>query len=241
MGIETEKAVNQLYGVFSNYRLNTSMDASPLYDEEHINEWNRTVSSNELSVLTGEQLSLFVSKVCYTWGEINDFKHFLPRIFELIANYNEEPIEAWIAFDKLDYCDWKNWKPVEFKAVLDYLKALWLQLINDSAEAAKWKFSELFTSIAKVHIHPDWLLTKWKESENSISIIHYCEFIDINSLELLRRKRVREFKDRPDLSDRFVEWSKVHMKGRLMKIFESSDNEELIEKIIPTVEIIEKV
>ena len=216
------------------------MDASPIYDKELIEEWNSAVTSNDLSALTGEDLSLFVSKVCYTWGDIDDFKHFLPRIFELIAGYDEEPIEAWVAFDKLNYCDWKNWKAVEFKAVLDYLQSFWLQLINDSTEAANWKFPELFASIAKVHIHPDWLLKKWEESDSFASVIHYCDFIDVNSLELLRRKRVREFKDRPDLSGMFIDWSKVHMKGRLLNIFESSDDE-LLEKIIPTVEVIEKI
>ncbi len=50
--------------------------------------------------LNEDDLSRFTGKAMTTWGNANDYKHFLPRIFELTAEL-KTPYEIWIAFDKL--------------------------------------------------------------------------------------------------------------------------------------------
>ncbi|MFD2247665.1 hypothetical protein [Pontibacter ruber] len=235
---ETSSAIKNLYAVFSNYRLNPQMDASPLYDKNEVEAWNQKVSAKSLEELTGDDLWLFVGKVCYTWGELKDFKHFLPRIFELIARYESGETEAWIAFEKLNYTDWKNWKASEYEALLCYLNSLWVQLINEQDTAALWNFDELFSSIAKVHPSFRWILKQWEDSQNATSILRFCNFIEDNATELIRRNSLKQFRDNPKLTFEFINWAKSKMLPRLEEVFSSSDNEELLVKILSAVETI---
>jgi hypothetical protein len=235
---ETKQAVQNLYTAFSNYRLNSNMEASPVYDEKEVAKWNQTVSSKPLTELTGEELHFFVFKVCYTWGDVSDYKHFLPRVFELIAEYREGEIEAWIAIEKLNYCNWKDWKKPEYEAVLNYLNSLWFQLINEEDVDALWNFEELFTSIAKVHPSYNQILKEWEESQGYVSMLRFCEFVEGTATELKRRGQVKQLKDEPELSDEFVHWAKGSMQQKLEKVFNSSEDEEMLEKLVQTVEIL---
>lgn len=53
-----------------------------------------------------------------TFGDLDDFKHFLPRLIELhIQAPFETPYGAYILFDKLAYARWLNWPENERSAV----------------------------------------------------------------------------------------------------------------------------
>jgi hypothetical protein len=207
-----------------------------VYDEKEVGKWNQTVSSKPLTELTGEDLHFFVFKVCYTWGDASDYKHFLPRVFELIAQYKEGEIEAWIALEKLNYCNWKDWKKTEYEAVLNYLNSLWVQLLHEEAVNTLWNFDELFASIAKVHPSFNWMLKEWEKSQCAVSTLRFCEFVEGTATELTRRSQVKQLKDEPELSDEFVHWAKCHMQPKLEKAFNSTEDEEMLEKIVQTVE-----
>ncbi len=212
------------------------MEASPMYDEKEVAKWNQIISSKPLAELTGEELHFFVFKVCYTWGDVNDYKHFLPRVFELIAQYKEGEIEAWIAIEKLSYCNWEDWKKPEYEAILNYLNSLWVQLINEEEVDALWNFEELFTSIAKVHPAFNYMLKEWEESKSVASTLRFCEFIGGTATELTRRGQVKQLKDEPELSDEFVRWAKGPMQQKLEMAFNSTENEETLEKIVQVLE-----
>ena len=58
----------------------------------------------------------YEGKAMATWGNANDYKHFLPRIFELTAELRT-PYEIWIAFDKLTLAEFQNWAEEEQKVI----------------------------------------------------------------------------------------------------------------------------
>ena len=65
-----------------------------------------------------------------TWGTEEDFKHFLPRLLELVTAEESitDVVDSEVLLGKLAYADWTHWPSEEQKAVNDYLNALWLHL-----------------------------------------------------------------------------------------------------------------
>ena len=77
------ESIEQLYAALEKYPLNCKMNGSPLYHD--LARWNQVLSAKSLRNLSVDDLRIYYFKAMTTWGDINDFKHFLPRIFELLS------------------------------------------------------------------------------------------------------------------------------------------------------------
>ena len=65
-------------------------------------------------------------------GDVEDFKHFLPRILELyVRDIENAPYDVGVLFSKLDYAHWNTWHEVEHNAVAKTIDA-WLQDLQNS-------------------------------------------------------------------------------------------------------------
>ncbi len=76
-----------------------------------------------LRELTASDLDRYVRSALTTWGGVEQFKYFLPRIFELIVR-RPGSIDA-LVFEKLDAAEWRSWPQEEQDAINAYLDALW--------------------------------------------------------------------------------------------------------------------
>ena len=85
-----KNSIEALYETFQRYLSNSNMNGSPVYG--HLNEWNKELFSKPLRELDEDDLSRFAAKAITTWGNTNDYKHFLPRIFEAILQIAPESI-----------------------------------------------------------------------------------------------------------------------------------------------------
>ena len=194
--------IENLYKVFAKYGA-TEMTGSPLYED--LLKWNKELLSKPLRELDEDDLSRFTGKAMTTWGSVNDYKHFLPRIFELTAELRT-PYEIWIAFDKLTLAEWKNWPKEEQNVIHDYMIVLWENIVNDNSKKAEWEFKDYFSSIA--HFYPNFtdLLKIWTESDSKAGIKHLSEFIVNEQTTLFDRKKISGFYDQKENAEEFINW-----------------------------------
>jgi hypothetical protein len=121
MTTDLKIAIQNLYEQFSNYPLRRDIEGCPCCVHEVDKQ---QLSSKVLTKLTADDLSHYVFKAMTTWGDTNDFKHFLPRIFELqVLDYNS--FDAFLLFDKLSYAKWKTWGIKEQECIQAFLIAWW--------------------------------------------------------------------------------------------------------------------
>ncbi len=114
--------VNELYRVFHSYRIGPDFSGcehcvDPVESEQ--------LATAELRSLSLGDLGKYAFKAMTTWGDVCDFKHFLPRLFELVAHEDTDQFELEVLFRKLDYAGWYDWPPPERLAVGGYLLAFW--------------------------------------------------------------------------------------------------------------------
>jgi hypothetical protein len=170
-----------------------------------LNKNNELLFSKPLMELTQDDLSHFAGSSMTTWGDSNDYKHFLPRILDLTAEI-KTPYEIWIVFDKLNYGEWNNWPQIEQDVIYDFMISLWESIINGESEISEWDFRDYFSTIA--HFYPNFsdLLNIWSESESKESIKHLSEILVHEQTALFDRKKISGFYDQKENTEEFINW-----------------------------------
>lgn len=134
------------------------------------NEHKQQLLAAPLHELSEEQLSTYSWKAMTTWGNVDDFKHFLPRIFELIAI--SDLADDVTVLNKLNYAGWDIWVTEERDAVSSFLIALW----HNHTTTKKHFNKELFVETVKRINNINLLLNNWVVSIDNISIRNFVNF-----------------------------------------------------------------
>jgi hypothetical protein len=75
------EAIENLYRAFARYSLRKHVEGCPCCVRERD---KRALESKPLRQLASSDLGRYAFKAMTTWGNQDDFRHFLPRIFELL-------------------------------------------------------------------------------------------------------------------------------------------------------------
>jgi len=162
-------AIEKLYQVFSAYPLRNAIIGCPCCVSDAQQE---KLHSKLLRELDEEDLSRYAFKSMTTWGDSEDFRHFLPRIFELMANTGFI-VETFIVLGKLSYGKWKEWPQDEQQVVIEFLLAWWDSLIKQKPYFDK----EAFVAIYKLIEDIDLLLSIWTISFENNTFNNYVALI----------------------------------------------------------------
>lgn len=119
--------VENLYQVFEPYRVTKSFQTC---DMEILTVTELQNLKGELRQLTPPDLDRFAWKALTTWGAITDFKHFLPRLFELALRWPTQFDSLEVLFGKLQYGRWDTWPDDEQRAIREYLPVFWASAIE---------------------------------------------------------------------------------------------------------------
>jgi hypothetical protein len=140
-----------------------------------------------LADLRFERLGNYTFSAMTTQGSVDDFKYFLPRLLEGIAQepyaYNPE-----ILFGKLRYGKWLTWDEGEITAVRGYLRALWRSGLRAyPIEQSLPAFGEIETLLASLASTGDRLasyLTIWDETAAQEADQHLLQFVTMYGSDL---------------------------------------------------------
>jgi hypothetical protein len=186
-------SIENLYRVFAKYPLKPKIEGCPCCVKEEDIQVLYSETLRELS-----DLDYYGYKAMTTFGDVDDFKHFLPRLFELLIQrrfgYNDE-----ILFDKLDHANWQNWEEKEKIAVENFLIDLIRWTVDFEKENASLTKTYL-DGIAGIVKDITPYLNLWLEeiSENRIMTLKYliidCDYGKLNSFHQ-NPKKSKQIKD----------------------------------------------
>lgn len=229
---ELKIAIQNLYDTFSIYPFKSTMEGCPCCVSDSDKE---KIHSKQLIELTEDDLSRYAFKAMTTWGDTTDFKHYLPRIFELLAT-TDFIVDTFVVLGKLEYGKWRTWTEKEQKSITDFLMAWWTDLLKNKSYFDKEAFTEIFKLTGNINQ----LLDRWKINFDDNSFKNFVELIYDYYNDLTNKKK--EFKDLDEVSiEKLIEWIKLNS-GKLENgffYFEETDKE-LAEKISTTLYIFER-
>jgi len=184
---ELKSAIEDLYNRFSKYHLNTTIAGCSCCVSE---QDRRMLHTKSLRNLNGDDLGKYSFKAMTTWGDVNDFKHFLPRIFELLVT-TEFPSDIFVVLGKLDYGKWKDWDTEETDALKKFLLAWWACHIKTHEDFNGELFMEIYLKTGDVRL----LLDRWIISFSNNSFKALVDFV-YNEVQLLNdRKKIFSYKN----------------------------------------------
>jgi hypothetical protein len=179
---ELEIAVEKLYKVFSRYSLRRHVEGCPCCVHE---EDKRALESKPLQNLSAAELGRYSFKAMTTWGDKDDFRHFLPRIFELMVSETGLGWDEEVILGKLALAEWKSWPEQEQTAVRVFLRAEWNTLLAQampSIEPDSW-----LCGIGRAGEDLSKYLDDWMETRTSTAYEHLVQFIESNQPTYVKR------------------------------------------------------
>jgi len=172
---ELRNAIEKLYLVFAQYPLRENTGACPCC---HSEQDERRLHAKPLRKLNENDLRDFVQGALHVWGGVDDFKHFLPRIFELAVANNAEFADTQIAVGKLRYCEWWNWREVERQVIQQFFRAAWNCVIE--AEPNEWsgiESEEWLCGIALADNDVASYLATWQDTQTENAGLNLASFV----------------------------------------------------------------
>lgn len=120
--IELREAVEDLYKVFATYRLKGPVTGCLMTDDEA-----RRLVATSLRSMSADDLSRYAFKAMTTWGTVDEFKHFAPRIVELamVERALEPEVDVSIVMGKFRYGKLHTWPVEEQRAVCRAAVGFW--------------------------------------------------------------------------------------------------------------------
>jgi hypothetical protein len=124
--ITLQERIEHIYTTFAGYLLYPPVEGCP-HCVSH--EDQERITAKPLRELTKEDLLRYTLKALTTWGDVNDLKHFLPRMLELVV-FNRFPYLDYIC-DKLNYAHFERWPETERQSIMALVLQLWDASLRD--------------------------------------------------------------------------------------------------------------
>ena len=181
MNNEFEIATERLYRTFSKYPFKSTIEGCPCCVSETDKS---TLHSKQLRELEVDDLSYYAYKAMTTWGDVNDYKHYLPRIFELTAR-RKFIVDIFVTLGKLEYGKWKEWDATEQEAITNFLFAWWKLDINTTIHFD----SEVLIELDKYLNDIPTMLKQWNLDIDTQGFKNYVEFVNSHYHEFVEKNR----------------------------------------------------
>jgi hypothetical protein len=184
----TKENIKNLYETFKKYKLNGKIEkchCGCISEEEEEKIYSKT-----LRILEADDIGFYSTKAISTWGNINDFKHFLPRIIEI---YRTDKANGWIDLEtihnKLEEANWKDWNKSEQNIIEKIIEYDWRERTNQK-ESYIWKLD--FEEYQKF-FDIEYLLKLWEFPKNKMALKNFVEFFYMEGNEIISNEKKENF------------------------------------------------
>lgn len=172
-----EAAIEAAYVVFGRYPLRRDMDACPCCVDPGR---QGALTRLELRAATADQLGHYAFKAMTTWGDADDYRHFLPRILALTL---APEAGAWPGLDldliasKLSYGGYTRWPEVERAAVRDVLRAIWDRVLAHDGAAGGPDPDDVLTAAHTLELDLEPFLARWAGDERRPAALRLADAV----------------------------------------------------------------
>ncbi len=185
-------AIEALYAAFARYPLRPRVEGCPCCVDEGDVE---RLHGRPLRALTADDLGNYAFSALYTWGTLDDFKHFLPRLLELVAHEPEWWVDPEVVTGRLSYAGWRDWPEPERAAIEAYFGALWrFVLVADPGEAGARHIAvgSGLCAIAQAADELGPFLDQWRRAchEETAALWHLARYVNGNAAALFQKGKL---------------------------------------------------
>lgn len=205
-------AIERLYEVFGAYQ-----NPSPSSFCKHCitNEENAALWSKPLRELNASDASRYWWKAISTWGTVDDLKHFLPRLLDILLSEGVRD-NPEILLKKLRYGGLNEWPEEERRAVNSFFAAVWQRALGHHPVHELFpSFPDIDTclcSIAQVLDDLSPLLDLWEHDIRQTAKLHLIDFANENLTDIREARKLSNtfWDDRREQMRQVQDWFMSH-------------------------------
>lgn len=180
--MKIKKTIENLYSVFSVY-YSSDMHYCDCgcVDEGEVKKLN----SKMLKDLREDDFCTYHGSALYTWGELQHYKHFLPRILEVHHQKEGKGLIGLFEIQqKFEYAKWESWDENEVKAIREFILADWWSFANKTSSEIRMEDLENYSFFLK----PQDLLKVWDLSINEKALKNFVHFFYREGTNLMNKE-----------------------------------------------------
>ena len=236
-----DDAIEKLYKVFSRYPLRKHVEGCPCCVHEAD---KRILESKPLLQLASSDLGRYAFKAMTTWGDKDDFRHFLPRIFELLISERSTGWDEEVIIGKLALAEWKDWPEQEQSALRNFFHAGWCWILAQSQPSIETDSWLCGLGRAGEDLLP--YLNEWTNLQSATAYEHLAAFVAWHQPTYLKRQSLHNafWSDSPQGVAQICDWfANPQTREALEKIYfenEASDFAPALAQAIDQLELIAK-
>jgi len=179
--MKLKEAIENLYSAFGKYTTtNMHYCDCGCIDEEDV----KRLASKKLRELEEDDFSSYHGSALYTWGDLEHYKHFLPRIFEVHNIKNGKGlIGLYEITTKLEYANWKTWDEKEVEAIKEFILADWNSFVENRNSEIGTDDLEYYSFFYELKD----LLKLWDLSKTQNELKNFVTFFYYNGTDLINK------------------------------------------------------
>ncbi len=191
-------AINDLYTTFVDYEIGDDFVGCRccVNDAESVK-----LAATPVRELSYNDLQRYSRKAISTWGGVEHFKHFLPRLLELSIEHRDDFLDLAVVFGKLKDAKLEEWPQNEQDSVNRFFDAYWqYQLAEPIGDYQEEQIDTVLCAISNAVTSVAHFLTTWTATRSENAKRHLASFILANDESLIiRAKLSNTFWDRAAL------------------------------------------
>jgi len=178
-------AIERAYDVFARYARPAVLEASPVKNADAI---LRSLSLAPLRDLSEDKVGPYAGSALYTVGNVQDYKHFLPRILEIAFAGSR----GWVGCvppaiaNHLVYARWRDWPTKEVDAVRLAFQEGWTLARDQNPNGAR-NASEWLCALSILEEPIDDLLDDWLDTPSVNAVLQLADFVGSAPTEMFGR------------------------------------------------------
>ncbi len=176
-----QDSIANLYSTFAKYHTSDMHYCNcGCIDPEDV----KKLASKKLRELEEDDFGSYHGSALYTWGEIEHYKHFLPRILEVHNLRNGNGIIGLFEItSKLEYAKWSSWDSKEINAIKNFILADWSDFANEKESEINISDLEYYSFF----IDPMDLFQLWRPTSSENSIKNFVNFFYYSGSDLMNK------------------------------------------------------
>jgi hypothetical protein len=197
-------AIERLYATFGAYPLRDDTNACACC---HSPEDEKRLHRKSLRKLDSHDLRQYAADALFVWGDVTDFKHFLPRISELAVERGDAFEDPSVVFNKLHHGDWRNWPDEEQRSIEGFLDALWSCVLDSQPhELYGEEIEDWLCGISQAVAQLSPYLKTWIAMETKNARLNLAGFIADTDFANPKRHASAYWGEREELFDEVAAW-----------------------------------
>lgn len=197
------ETIEHLYSAFARYPLRKHVEGCPCCVSEPD---KKRLEAKPLRQLLAGDLRRYAFKAMTTWGDKNDFRHFLPRILELLISNDGIECDEEVVLGKLALAKWHDWPVPEQSAVREYFHAGWTTILFTSEPTVAPDSWLCGLGRAGEDLQP--YLNEWTNARNASAYEHLVAFVEWHQPTYVKRHSLNNpfWPDTPKAVAQVCDW-----------------------------------